>query len=122
MQRDLLFAILANMRIRNLAETLQASLNVARSEAIKRNQQVQFLLFGDTNYNSTFVDSVTANSTGPNWLMAFPWRRWGAATARGPCSTGRCPTQAHSPSWPLARLPATVRRAPRFVRALVLVR
>ena len=63
---------LANTKIRNAAESLQASLNVARSEAIKRNQQVQFLLFGDTNYNSTFVDSVTANSTGPNWLIRVP--------------------------------------------------
>jgi len=60
---------LANNKIRNLAENLQSSLNVARSEAINRNQPVQFLLFGDADYTSGQVGTVTANAAGPHWLI-----------------------------------------------------
>ena len=60
---------LANNKIRNLAENMQSALNVARSEAINRNVPVEFLLFSDTDYTSGQVGTVTANTTGPNWLI-----------------------------------------------------
>lgn len=60
---------LANGKIRNAAENLQSFLNQARSEAINRNQPVQFLLFPDADYDTSQVALVTANTTGPNYLI-----------------------------------------------------
>ncbi len=60
---------LANSKIRNAAENLQSFLNQARSEAINRNQPVQFLLFADTDYDASQVALATANTTGPNVLI-----------------------------------------------------
>ncbi len=60
---------LANSKIRSTAETLQAGLQLARSEAINRNRTVQFLLFDDTDYDAGEVGTVTANASGPNYVI-----------------------------------------------------
>jgi len=62
---------LANSKIRNTASSIQDGLQEARSEAIKRNQSVEFLLFSQsgTDYNATLVNAVTANTSGPSWLV-----------------------------------------------------
>jgi len=61
--------LLANAKIRNTAEALQAGLQLARSEAITRNRPVQFLLFGDEDYTPAQAGLVTENTAGPHWLI-----------------------------------------------------
>lgn len=60
---------MANNKVRNAADSLQAGLQAARAEAIKQNRAVEFLLFGDADYVPSQVGLVTANASGPNWLV-----------------------------------------------------
>lgn len=69
--------LLANNKVRNTADAIQAGLQVARAEAIKQNLAVEFLLFGDTDYAPSQAGAVTANTSGPHWLV----RVFNAATA-----------------------------------------
>lgn len=60
-----------NTKIRNMAESLVNGLQLARSEAIGRNSQVQFILT-DSNAGSAAEDTDLAtlgNETGTNWMV-----------------------------------------------------
>lgn len=57
-----------NTRIRSAADSLQNGLRLAQMEALKRNQQVEFVL---TNTSPTVanVGLLTANANGKNWVI-----------------------------------------------------
>jgi type IV fimbrial biogenesis protein FimT len=63
-------AWLANSRVRSAAEGLQVGLTLARSEAMRRNQNVEFLITNDT-VDLGSVPTVTASATGIHWLVRF---------------------------------------------------
>lgn len=59
---------LANGKVRNATEALSAGLSLARSEAMRRNRNVEFMLTNDTVSPAT-VGTVTAATNGRNWLV-----------------------------------------------------
>ena len=59
---------LANGKVRNATETLSAGLSLARSEAMRRNRSVEFLLTNDTVTAAT-VGTVTPSASGRHWLV-----------------------------------------------------
>jgi type IV fimbrial biogenesis protein FimT len=59
---------LANGKVRSATEGLSAGLSLARSEAIRRNQNVEFMLTNDTVTPAT-VGTVTPSTTGRNWVV-----------------------------------------------------
>ena len=64
-------AWIQNSKIRNMAESLVNGLQLARSEAIGRNSQVQFILT-DSDAGSVAEDTDLAtlgNGTGTNWMV-----------------------------------------------------
>lgn len=61
-------AWMANSRVRNMAEGIQTGLAMARSEAIRRNQNVEFMLTNDIVDLGT-VGAVAPAATGINWLV-----------------------------------------------------
>jgi type IV fimbrial biogenesis protein FimT len=61
-------AWLANSKVRNAAETLQTGLSLARSEAMRRNQTVEFMLTNDE-VNLGTVGTVAAAANGVHWLV-----------------------------------------------------
>jgi type IV fimbrial biogenesis protein FimT len=61
-------AWIQNTQIRSAAESLQAGLNLARSEAVRRNTRVEFVLTNSTPDESN-VGTVTASTAGVNWLV-----------------------------------------------------
>ncbi len=63
-------AWLANSRVRATAESLQSGLAMARSEAMRRNQNVEFLVTNDTIDLGT-VPTVTPEANGMHWLVRF---------------------------------------------------
>ena len=65
-----LTAWLANSRVRTAAEGLQAGLAIARSEAMRRNQNVEFLVTNETIDLGTVATAAPA-ADGMHWLVRF---------------------------------------------------
>lgn len=63
--------MLHNMKIRGTAESIMGGLQVAKAEALKRNQTVEFILTADE-LDPESVDGFTADSAGPNWAVRAP--------------------------------------------------
>ena len=57
-----------NVQIRNAAEGIQNGLQLARTEAVRRNGNAVFVLTND----APTVTSVTAIATGTNWIVRAP--------------------------------------------------
>lgn len=65
------FAIyIQNAKLRSTAESLQAGLQTARAEAVKRNAQIEFILTTDPG-NSGSVATTNLSTTGQNWLIRY---------------------------------------------------
>src|SRR5215470_8142398 len=60
--------MLHNRKLRGVAESIQAGLQIARIEAMKRNQTVEFMLTDDDPVEAG-VSGFTATTTGPNWAV-----------------------------------------------------
>jgi type IV fimbrial biogenesis protein FimT len=65
-----LSAWLANARVRTAAEGLQAGLAMARSEAMRRNQNVEFVVTNDT-IDIGSVATLAADVNGMHWAVRF---------------------------------------------------
>ena len=63
-------AWIANSRVRSAAEGLQVGLALARSEAMRRNQNVEFVITNDV-VDLGSVDTVTPAAGGMHWLVRF---------------------------------------------------
>jgi type IV fimbrial biogenesis protein FimT len=61
-------AFLANSKVRNATEALNSGLTLARSEAMRRNRNVEFMLTNDAVSPAT-VDAVTPSASGQHWLV-----------------------------------------------------
>lgn len=61
---------MANSRVRNAAEGLQAGLALARAEAMRRNQNVEFVITNDT-IDLGSVGTVAPSVNGMHWLVRF---------------------------------------------------
>jgi type IV fimbrial biogenesis protein FimT len=61
-------AMLNNSRLRDAGAAIMAGLQSTRSEALRRNQNVEFVLTADAVDDST-NPALTANTTGPNWAV-----------------------------------------------------
>jgi len=61
-------AFLANSKVRNAAEGLQAGLALARSEAMRRNQNVEFVLTNETVDLGT-VSTLAPSASGIHWVV-----------------------------------------------------
>jgi type IV fimbrial biogenesis protein FimT len=59
---------LANTKVRGTADSLQSGLNLARSTAMRRNQNVDFVMTNDT-IDLGSVGTVTPATNGKNWLV-----------------------------------------------------
>lgn len=59
---------LQNAQIRTYADSTLAGLQMARAEAVRRNTQVEFL-FTDTDPTPANINTATANTAGPNWVV-----------------------------------------------------
>ncbi len=59
-----------NTKVRNAAETAQAGLQKARSEALRRNQNVTFWLVGGANVR-VVDDSCALSSTAGSWVISL---------------------------------------------------
>ncbi len=57
-----------NAKIRSAAEVLQAGVQTARAEAVRRNASVQFLLTDDAG-DSSSAQTTNLSTTGRNWLI-----------------------------------------------------
>jgi type IV fimbrial biogenesis protein FimT len=57
-----------NMKLRGKAESILAGLHTARSEALRRNQTVEFLLTAD-DPDPANVGGFVANAIGPSWAV-----------------------------------------------------
>jgi type IV fimbrial biogenesis protein FimT len=57
-----------NARLRDKGASIMAGLQSARSEALRRNQAVEFVLTADPVTDGSDV-GVTANTTGPTWVV-----------------------------------------------------
>jgi len=60
--------MLHNRKLRGVAESIQAGLQVARAEALKQNRTVEFMLTDDDPVAGG-VGAFTATTTGPNWAV-----------------------------------------------------
>lgn len=71
---------LANTRIRNTTESLQSGLQLARGEAVRRNQNVSFWLVS-TNTPNALDNTCTLDSTSGSWVVSInaPTGHCGAA-------------------------------------------
>lgn len=63
-------AWIANSKVRNTAEGLQAGLALARSEAMRRNQNVEFVVTNDV-INVGTAGTVVPAASGIHWLVRF---------------------------------------------------
>jgi type IV fimbrial biogenesis protein FimT len=63
-------AWIANSKVRNAAEGLQAGLALARSEAMRRNQNVEFVITNDTVDIGT-VPTLVPAANGIHWAVRF---------------------------------------------------
>lgn len=61
---------LQNQKLRATAETLSAGLQLARSEAVKRNGRVELVLTDDDPV-AAGVSSITASTSGRNWVVRY---------------------------------------------------
>lgn len=59
---------LQNARLGTAAQSIYGGLQTARSEAVKRNQRVEFVLTNSA-LESTTADSVSLDVTGRNWVV-----------------------------------------------------
>jgi type IV fimbrial biogenesis protein FimT len=59
---------MANNKVRNSAEVLSSTLAMARSEAMRRNQNVEFLVTNDAVDLGT-LDTLTPHANGINWVV-----------------------------------------------------
>ena len=59
---------LANSKVRYAAEALQSGLAIARSEALRRNQNVEFILTDDV-IDGASVGAITPSTTGRSWVV-----------------------------------------------------
>jgi type IV fimbrial biogenesis protein FimT len=59
---------LGNSKVRNATEALSAGLSTARAEAMRRNQNVEFLLTDDA-VSAATVGTVTPSASGRHWLV-----------------------------------------------------
>jgi len=59
---------LANNKVRNAAEALQSGLAIARSEAVRRNQNVEFVLTDDI-VDEGSIGTITPATGGRNWAV-----------------------------------------------------
>jgi type IV fimbrial biogenesis protein FimT len=57
-----------NTQIRNAADSIKNGLQIARNEALRRNQTVEFILTGD-NPTVANVDTINPGNAGPNWMV-----------------------------------------------------
>ena len=60
--------MLNNSRLRDTGAAIMAGIQNTRTEALRRNQNVEFVLTADA-VDDADVATVTANSTGPNWAI-----------------------------------------------------
>ena len=60
--------MLQNQKLRAVAESIQAGLQVARVEALKQNRTVEFMLTDDDPVEAG-VGAFTATTTGPHWAV-----------------------------------------------------
>lgn len=72
-------AFIANTQIRNTAESVRNGLQLARSEAVKRNQSVKFTLSSDTSWT---VGCVTANASCPAAIQTKTPKEGSASTIK----------------------------------------
>jgi type IV fimbrial biogenesis protein FimT len=61
--------MLNNARLRGAGESILAGLQAARTEALRRNLTVEFMLTANDVDDPGTVTSLTANGTGPNWAV-----------------------------------------------------
>jgi type IV fimbrial biogenesis protein FimT len=59
---------MANNKVRNAAEVLSSTLAFARSEAMRRNRNVEFVMTNDEVDLGT-LDTITAHANGINWVV-----------------------------------------------------
>jgi type IV fimbrial biogenesis protein FimT len=59
---------MANQRVASSAEVFMAGLQMARGEAVKRNQRVEFILTDDTPTVAS-IDTTNTSTTGGNWIV-----------------------------------------------------
>jgi type IV fimbrial biogenesis protein FimT len=62
-------AMLQNARLRGVAESILAGVQAARSEALRRNQTVEFMLTASAVDDPDAYAALTANTTGPGWAV-----------------------------------------------------
>jgi type IV fimbrial biogenesis protein FimT len=60
--------MLQNARLRGVGESILAGLQVARAEALRRNQTAEFLLMAE-DPDPALVTAFGPNTTGPNWAV-----------------------------------------------------
>ena len=60
--------MLNNSRLRDTGAAIMAGLQVTRTEALRRNQNVEFVLTAD-DVDDSSAATVTANTAGPNWAI-----------------------------------------------------
>lgn len=61
-------AFMNNARLRATADTLATGINLARAEAVKRNNRVEFVLT-DEEPIATLVNALPASTSGINWVV-----------------------------------------------------
>ncbi|MCX7164537.1 MAG: GspH/FimT family pseudopilin [Betaproteobacteria bacterium] len=61
-------AYMANQKVRSNAELFMMGLQMARAEAVKLNQRVEFVLTSDAP-TAASVDTATTSTTGSNWMV-----------------------------------------------------
>lgn len=62
---------LQNARLGSMAQHIYGGLQTARAEAVKRNQNVEFVLTSSA-LSTTSFDAVVPNTTGRNWVVLVP--------------------------------------------------
>lgn len=63
------FGYIENNRVRVAAENLTAGLNLARSEAIRRNRAVEFVLTAAADAGPANVNLINPSATGGSWVV-----------------------------------------------------
>jgi type IV fimbrial biogenesis protein FimT len=59
---------MANQKVQSVAEVFMAGVQMARGEAVKRNQRVEFILTNDDPISAN-VDTTNTNIAGRNWIV-----------------------------------------------------
>jgi type IV fimbrial biogenesis protein FimT len=62
-------AMVQNSRLRGATDSILAGLQIARSEALRRNQTVEFLLTADALDAPGDGSAITVNTAGPGWAI-----------------------------------------------------